>query len=64
MAAVPLAQVARAATKVRRAEESLRRARDELRDAIIAAREDGESFAAIARTLGVTRQRVKQIVGR
>jgi DNA-directed RNA polymerase specialized sigma24 family protein len=63
MAAAPITQVARAATKVRRAEEALRRARKELRDAIIAARNDGETFAAIARTLGVTRQRVKQIVG-
>lgn len=63
MAAAPLAKVASAATRVRRAEESLRRARDELRRAIVAARENGETYAAIARTLGVTRQRVKQIAG-
>jgi DNA-directed RNA polymerase sigma subunit (sigma70/sigma32) len=63
MAAAPLTEVARAAMKVRRAEESLRRARAELRAAIMEARENGETFAAIARTLGVTRQRVKQIAG-
>jgi DNA-directed RNA polymerase sigma subunit (sigma70/sigma32) len=47
---------------VRRTEEALRRAREDLRQAIVAAHDGGETFAAIARTLGVTRQRVKQIV--
>jgi DNA-directed RNA polymerase specialized sigma24 family protein len=63
MAAAPLTEVARAAARVRRAEEALRRAREDLRAAILAARDNGETFAAIARTLGVTRQRVKQIAG-
>jgi DNA-directed RNA polymerase specialized sigma24 family protein len=63
MAAAPLNEVAQAARKVRRAEEALRHAREDLRAAIMEARENGETFAAIARTLGVTRQRVKQIAG-
>jgi DNA-directed RNA polymerase specialized sigma24 family protein len=64
MAAVPLKDVARAAAKARRAEEALGRAREELREAVVAARASGVSFAQIARALGVTRQRVKQIVDR
>jgi hypothetical protein len=63
MAATDLARVSRANAKVRRAEEALRVARAELRDTILAARESGESLAAIARAVGVTRQRIKQIVG-
>jgi DNA-directed RNA polymerase specialized sigma24 family protein len=63
MAAASLARVDRAATKVRRAEKALQRAREDLREAIVAARESGETFAAIARILGVSRQRVKQIAG-
>jgi DNA-directed RNA polymerase sigma subunit (sigma70/sigma32) len=62
MSAASLTRVARAATKVRRTEEALRRAREDLRQAIVAAHDGGETLAAIARTLGVTRQRVKQIV--
>jgi DNA-directed RNA polymerase specialized sigma24 family protein len=58
-----LTRVARANAKVRRAEQALQRAREEFRDAIVVARDDGESLAAIARTVGVTRQRIKQIVG-
>jgi hypothetical protein len=63
MAASSLTRVARANAKVRRAEQALQRARGEFRDAIVMARDDGESLAAIARTVGVTRQRIKQIVG-
>jgi DNA-directed RNA polymerase specialized sigma24 family protein len=63
MAASSLTRVARAKAKVRRAEQALQRARGEFRDAIVTARDDGESLAAIARTVGVTRQRIKQIVG-
>ena len=63
MAAAPLNEVAQAARRVRRAEEALRHAREDLREAILSARDRGETFAAIARTLGVTRQRVKQIAG-
>jgi DNA-directed RNA polymerase specialized sigma24 family protein len=60
----PLTRVARATTKARRAEDAVRAARAELRAAIVAAREAGESLSAIARVVGVTRQRIKQIIGR
>jgi hypothetical protein len=58
-----LTRVARAAAKARRAEDAVRAARAELRAAIVAAREAGESLTAIARVVGVTRQRIKQIIG-
>jgi hypothetical protein len=64
MAANPMTRVRRASAKVHRAEESVRAARKELREAILAARENGESLAAIARELGVTRQRVSQLLER
>jgi DNA-directed RNA polymerase sigma subunit (sigma70/sigma32) len=64
MAASPLSRVRRAAAKVDRAEESVRKARRELRAAIAAARTEGESLAAIARALGVSRQRVSQLLER
>jgi Homeodomain-like domain len=64
MATTPLGQVRQAAARVRRAEQGVRKARQELRHAIIAARDSGESLAAIARTLGVTRQRVSQLLER
>jgi DNA-directed RNA polymerase sigma subunit (sigma70/sigma32) len=57
-----LSRVARAAERAKREEHALRAAREELRHAILAARDAGESLAAIGRTLGVTRQRVKQII--
>lgn len=60
----PLSHVTRAAARAKRAEEALRAAREDLRRAIISAKEAGVSLAAIARTLGVTRQRIKQIVSR
>jgi DNA-directed RNA polymerase sigma subunit (sigma70/sigma32) len=58
-----LSHVARAAAKTKRAECALRDSREELRRAILAARDAGESLAAIGRTVGVTRQRIKQIIG-
>jgi transposase-like protein len=64
MAPTSLAQVRQAAVKLRRAEEGVRKARKDLRAAIVAARSNGESLAAIARTLGVTRQRVSQLLER
>ena len=64
MADTPLDRVARAAADVKRAEESLRLARVRLRAEIVAATEAGASMTSVARTLGVSRQRVKQIVGR
>ena len=60
----PLTGVARAAAKARRAEDAVRAARAELRGAIVAARGAGESLSAIARVVGVTRQRINQIIGR
>ena len=57
-----LEAVVRAADRVRTAEERLRHARAELRATILSAHGDGTSFAAIGRALGVTRQRVAQIV--
>lgn len=64
MASKSLARVARAAAKADRAEQALRAARADLRAAIVAARDAGETLTAIARTVGVTRQRIKQIIGR
>jgi hypothetical protein len=64
MAANSLTRVRRASAKVQRAEENVRVARSELRAAILAARKDGESLAAIARALGVSRQRVSQLLER
>ena len=64
MAASSLTRVRRASAKVHRAEESVKAARRELRAAILSARRDGESLAAIARALGVTRQRVSQLLER
>jgi DNA-directed RNA polymerase sigma subunit (sigma70/sigma32) len=63
MLGTSLTRVARAAAKARRAEDAVRAARAELRAAIVAAREAGESLTAIARVVGVTRQRIKQIIG-
>lgn len=60
----PLTRVARAAAKARRAEDAVRAARAELRGAILAAREAGESLSAIARVVGVTRQRINQIIAK
>jgi DNA-directed RNA polymerase sigma subunit (sigma70/sigma32) len=64
MAASSLTRVRRASAKVQRAEEGVRAARRELRAAILSARNDGESLASIARTLGVSRQRVSQLLDR
>jgi hypothetical protein len=63
MPASALKRVRGAAAKASRAELDLRAARAELHAAILAAREAGESLTAIAGVVGVTRQRIKQIVG-
>ena len=60
----PLARVAHARARTQKLERDLSAARNELRDAIIDAREAGESFTAIARVLGVSRQRVTEVVER
>ena len=64
MPASALTRVRRAAAKASRADQDLRAARAELHAAILAARDAGESLTAIAGVVGVTRQRIKQIVGR
>jgi DNA-directed RNA polymerase specialized sigma24 family protein len=48
--------------KVERLTRELEEAREELRLAVVAARESGETVAEIARTLGVTRARVYQMI--
>jgi DNA-directed RNA polymerase specialized sigma24 family protein len=48
--------------KVERLARELAEAREELRLAVVAARESGETVAEIARTLGVTRARVYQMI--
>jgi DNA-directed RNA polymerase specialized sigma24 family protein len=48
--------------KVERLTRELEEAREELRLAVVAAREGGETVAEIARTLGVTRARVYQLL--
>jgi len=63
MPASALTRVRRAAAKAGHAEQDLRAARAELQAAIVAAREAGESLSAIAGVVGVTRQRIKQIIG-
>ena len=62
MTATPLGRVVRTAAKVQSAEEALRAARRELREAIVAATDAGESQAALARSLGISRQRIRQIL--
>ncbi len=62
MSTKSLTRVVHAAENVRRAEDRLRRARLQLHDEIVAAHDGGVTLAAISRALGVTRQRVAQIV--
>lgn len=57
-----LRAILRAAERVRDAEEALLARREEYRQAIALAHDDGVSLSAIGRELGVTRQRVKQII--
>jgi DNA-directed RNA polymerase sigma subunit (sigma70/sigma32) len=59
---VPLLDdVTEAAEGYRRAEEERRQAREQLRARVRAARDEGISFAAIARAAGVSRERVRQL---
>jgi DNA-directed RNA polymerase specialized sigma24 family protein len=57
-----LARIAALSEEVRRHEGELDRRRAKLREAIYSAREGGATYASIARAMGVTRQRVKQII--
>ena len=62
--APPLKGLIRAADRVKRAEAHLEAARDELYAEVRKALAAGASVSAVARTLGVTRQRVQNLVGR
>jgi DNA-directed RNA polymerase sigma subunit (sigma70/sigma32) len=66
MSAVPrlLDRVIAAARELEQAEEDRAKAREKLRQAILRAHEEGVSFAAIGRAAGLSRQRIRQIVGR
>jgi hypothetical protein len=57
-----LKAVAVANEKVRRAGAAREQARRELRDAMLAARAGGHSYGAIGRALGISRQRVSEII--
>jgi DNA-directed RNA polymerase sigma subunit (sigma70/sigma32) len=56
-----LDDVASTADRYMRAEENRRKAREELRAKVRAARDEGISFAAIARAAGISRERVRQL---
>jgi len=62
MSAVSLARLKQLAIQLRRHEEGVAAARAELRDAITEARDQGATLSAIADVLGVSRQRVAQII--
>lgn len=49
-------------TSLQRIRDRERAARDELRRALVAAREDGHSLASIGEQLGVSAQRVDQLI--
>lgn len=57
-----LSRIARAVAARDRAEDGLRQARRDLERAIVTAYQAGESYSAIGRVVGITRQRVAQIV--
>lgn len=64
MSAQDLDKLRRGARKVERLERELEAARSDLRRLATNAYEGGETIAEIARTLGVTRQRIYQLLGR
>lgn len=64
MSAQDLDKLRRAARKVDRLERELDAARSELRRLALNAHRGGESIAEIARTLGVSRQRIYQMIDR
>lgn len=64
MANTELARVLRAVRRAREADEKALKAHREVRESIRAARDAGISLAAIARALGVSRQRVQQLARR
>jgi len=62
--ATSLDRFRRTAERSRRLEAELEKAREDFYEALAAARAEWHSLAELARTLGVTRQRVKQILQR
>lgn len=57
-----LDRVAEAARKLEETESARAEARAELREAILAARAEGVTLAAIGRAAGLSRQRIRQLV--
>jgi DNA-directed RNA polymerase specialized sigma24 family protein len=57
-----LARVLRARQRIREQEADLTEARREFRAALVAAHQGGHSYAAIGRALGVSRQRVAEMI--
>ena len=57
-----LERVRKAAEKAEAAEASRQEAREQLRQAVVEAHEGGHSYTAIGRVLGVSRQRVAELV--
>jgi hypothetical protein len=62
MASEGMRRVSRAQTRVQRLTTDLDAARDDLRKAVRQAHEKGETVAGLARTLGVSRARIYQIL--
>jgi DNA-directed RNA polymerase sigma subunit (sigma70/sigma32) len=62
MAEEDLVRVERAAQRVEKLSDELDRARDNLRVAVAAAHDKGETISELARRLGVSRQRVYQLL--
>jgi DNA-directed RNA polymerase sigma subunit (sigma70/sigma32) len=62
MAERDLERVRRAQAKVKSRREALQEAHNKRRQAIQQALDSGETLATIGRVLGVTRQRIKQLV--
>jgi DNA-binding MarR family transcriptional regulator len=64
MAKEDLVRLERAARRVERLSKELDRGREELRLALQTAHDKGETISELARRLGVSRQRVYQMLGR
>jgi hypothetical protein len=62
--AAQITEVEDAAAALRTAENELDEARERFRVALIAANDAGASLALLGRTVGLSRQRVAQIIGR
>lgn len=58
----PEAELRKAATRAKKAEATVREARQDLRAAIRRARNEGMTLDAIAGVVGVTRQRILQLL--